>query len=126
MKNIFRGGRSTSSYKKKLKFLDMIKQTTFIHNQFNKEDLMKYNKDDTLFYLDPPYLLEDNNSYENTLDMKHFYEDIIYLFENNKAIFIHSYNYLLNYVFGKYKRMEYEKKYMHSRRIVPHYVYGSF
>ena len=125
-KNIIGGCRLAVNKKNKLKFLDMIKQTTFIHNQFNKEDLMKYNKDDTLFYLDPPYLLEDNNAYKNTLDMKHFYEDIIYLFENNKSIFIHSYNYLLNYVFGKYKRMEYEKKYMVSRRIVPHYVYGSF
>tara|TARA_R110002012_G_scaffold312405_1_gene523094 strand:+ start:473 stop:1240 length:768 start_codon:yes stop_codon:yes gene_type:complete len=126
MKNIFRGGMSTISDKRNLKFLDMIKQTTFIHNEFNKEDLIEYNKDDTLFYLDPPYLLEDNTAYSNTLDMKHFYEDILYLFENKNVMFIHSYNYLLNYVFGKYKLMEYQKTYAGSRKVVPHYVYTSF
>jgi len=126
LKNIFRGGCSTISDKKKLKFLDMIKTTTFIHNSFNKEDLDKYNKDTTLIYLDPPYILEDNSSYDNIDDMKIFYEDIIYLFENKKTIFIHSYNYLLNYVFGKYKKFEYTKKYRGSRKIVQHYVYGTF
>ena len=126
LKNIFRGGRANTSYKKNLKFLDMIKNTTFIHNNFNRKDLEKYDKDTTLFYLDPPYVLEDNTSYNNTDDMKTFYEDIIYLFENKKAIFIHSYNYLLNYVFGKYKRFEYTKKYMGSRKIVQHYVYGTY
>ena len=99
-------------YKKKLKFLDMIKTTTFIHNNFNKKDLNKYDKDTTLFY--------------NIDDMKTFYEDIIYLFENNKTIFIHSYNYLLNYVFGKYKQFEYSKKYGKSQKIVQHYVYGTY
>ena len=113
-------------YKKKLKFLDMIKTTTFIHNNFNKKDLDKYDKDITLFYLDPPYMLEDNSSYGNINDMKTFYEDIIYLFENKKTIFIHSYNYLLNYVFGKYKQFEYSKKYGKSQKIVQHYVYGTY
>ena len=126
LKNVFRSGRSTISYKKKLKFLDMIKTTTFIHNRFNKEDLEKYDKDTTLFYLDPPYFLEDNSSYNNIDDMKTFYEDIIYLFENKKTIFIHSYNYLLNYVFGKYKQFDYTKKYMGSGKIVLHYVYGTY
>lgn len=126
LRNVFRGGRANISYKKKLKFLDMIKTTTFIHNSFNKEDLEKYDKDTTLIYSDPPYLLEDNSSYGNIDDMKTFYEDIIYLFENKKTIFIHSYNYLLNYVFGKYKKFEYTKKYMGSRKIVQHYVYGTY
>jgi len=126
LRNIFRGGRSTIIYKKNLKFLDMIKKTTFIHNNFNKEELEKYDKDTTLFYLDPPYLLEDNSSYNNIDDMKTFYEDIIYLFENKKTIFIHSYNYVLNYIFGKYKQFEYTKRYSYSGKIVSHYVYGTY
>ena len=58
--------------------------------------------------------------------MRNFYEDITYLFENKKTIFIHSYNYLLNYVFEKYKRFEYTKKYVGSRKIVQHFVYGTY
>ena len=117
---------SRINYKKKLKFLDMIKSTTFIHNEFNKNDLMKYDKNTTLFYLDPPYLLEDNTSYTDISDMKGFYENISFLFENNKVIFIHSYNYLLDYVFGKYQKMEYAKKYGVSNKTVKHIVYGTY
>jgi site-specific DNA-adenine methylase len=113
-------------YKKKLKFLDMIKTTTFIHSNFNRQEIMKYDKETTLFYLDPPYLLEDNTLYNNIDDMKTFYEDIIYLFENNKTIFIHSYNYLLNYVFGKYKQLQYTKRYGNSGKVVQHFVYGTY
>lgn len=126
LKNIFCGCMASISYKNNLKFLDMIKKTTFIHNNFNREDLEKYNKDTTLFYLDPPYLFEDNSKYRNIGDMKTFYENIIYLFENKKTIFIHSYDYLLNCVFEKYKKFEYTKKYMGSRKIVQHYVYGTY
>ena len=114
------------SYKKKLKFLDMIKTTTFIYSKFNRQEIMKYDKENTLFYLDPPYLFEDNTSYNNIGDMKTFYEDIMYLFENNKTIFIHSYNYLLNNIFGKYKQLQYTKRYGNSGKIVQHFVYGSY
>ena len=38
-------------------------------------------------------------------------------------MFVHSYNFLLNYVFKKYKFMNYDKKYGNTRRIVDHVVY---
>lgn len=125
-RNMLIHSRISIGYKKKLKFLDMIKQTTFIYNQFNNQDLIEYNKEDTLFYLDPPYLGQDNNKYKDIKKITEIFKTISYLVKNRKTLFIHSYNFLLDEVFSKYKRMEYEKRYGSSGKIVNHYVYGSF
>ena len=125
-RNMLIHSRMAIGYKKKLKFLDMIIQTKFIYNQFNDQDLIEYNKEDTLFYLDPPYLGQDNNKYKDIKNLTEIFKTISYLVKNRKTLFIHSYNFLLDEVFSKYKRMEYEKRYGSSGKIINHYVYGSF
>ena len=123
--NCIRGGIIDSCNKTKLDkdFIEMFNNITFIYSDFIDIDFNIYDKEKTLIYLDPPYLLEDNSFYNDVSNMKVFYEKIVYLFENNKVLFIHSYNYLLDYVFEKYKYMEYKKKYRMSKKNVNHIVY---
>ena len=123
--NCIRGSRMDISSKNKLDkdFLDMFNNITFIYSDIINIDFTIYDKDKTLIYLDPPYLFEDNSFYKNVDNMKIFYETIINLFKTNKTIFIHSYNYLLDYVFKNYNYMIYEKKYRMSNKISNHIVY---
>lgn len=123
--NCFRGSYIDVVYKNKLDkdFLDMFNNITFIYSDIINIDFTIYDKDKTLIYLDPPYLLEDNSFYKEIENIRIFYETIINLFKTNKTIFIHSYNYLLDYVFKNYNYMNYEKKYRMSNKISNHIVY---
>tara|TARA_R100000655_G_scaffold14351_2_gene31955 strand:+ start:3502 stop:4275 length:774 start_codon:yes stop_codon:yes gene_type:complete len=114
---------SNPRYKLDKDFIEMFNNISFIYSDIINIDFNIYNKEKTLIYLDPPYLLENNSFYNDISNMKVFYEKIMYLFENNKVLFIHSYNYLLDYVFEKYKYMEYKKKYGMSKKNVNHIVY---
>ena len=127
--NLFRGVRATTSYKKKLKFLDMIKQTEFIYGDIIDIDFKQYDKKTTLIYLDPPYISSDNSRYICVDDNFYFnkvMEKIILLLKNNKCLFIHNYNYLMDELF-KYKKinklLEYDKKYCSGKNNI-HFVYG--
>ncbi len=104
-------------------FLDMFNNITFIHSDIINIDFTIYDKDKTLIYLDPPYLLENNTFYKDISSITIFYETIINLFKTNKTMFIHSYNYLLDYVFKEYNYMNYEKKYRMSNKMSNHIVY---
>ena len=101
----------------------MIKTTEFIYCNFEDFDLSKYDKDKTLIYLDPPYLLECNTYYSNTEDMRTFYEKLIKIFTTNICLFIHSYNYLLHDKFKQYEFMKYDKTYGNSGNKRVHMVY---
>jgi len=121
-KNIFSIRLARARNKNKLKFLDIIKTTTFIHDRFNNIDFNIYDKETSLIYLDPPYLFEDNSSYKNLGDMKLFFEKIHLLFQDYNSIFIHSYNFLLDNVFKKYYKNHYTKRYG-SGKVKSHYIY---
>jgi len=86
-------------------------------------DFTKYNKKYTLLYLDPPYILSDNNNYKDK-SLENIFEVILKLYKKKYNImFIHSYNYLLDFVFKKYNYMSYENKYWNTNNIVSHIVY---
>jgi site-specific DNA-adenine methylase len=102
--------------------LDLIKNSQFIHQNFLTIDFTKYKKD-TLLYLDPPYILSDNHNYKDK-SLENIFEVILKLYKKKyNCMFIHSYNYLLNFVFKKYNYMSYEKKYGNTNNIVSHIVY---
>jgi len=67
--------------------------------------------------------LSDNNNYKDK-SLENIFEVILKLYKNKyKCMFIHSYNYLLDFVFKKYNYMSYEKKYGNTNNIVSHIVY---
>jgi site-specific DNA-adenine methylase len=123
MHNISSGNVSRVYYKNKCKFIDMIKKSEFIYCNFEDFDLTKYDKEKTLIYLDPPYLLECNTYYCDTNDMRTFYEKLTKIFDLYNCIFIHSYNYLLDNIFNKYMFMKYDKTYGNSGNKRIHMVY---
>jgi len=103
--------------------LDLIKNSDFIHQNFLTIDFTKYNKKESLFYLDPPYILSDNMNYKDK-SLENIFEVILKLYKKNyKCMFIHSYNYLLDFVFKKYNYMSYEKKYGNTGNLSSHIVY---
>jgi site-specific DNA-adenine methylase len=98
-------------------FFNMLQDCDFIYKSFVEIDISEFNKDTTLFYLDPPYLLESNISYKSTVEeMKEYYEKIELLFENYHALMIHSYNWLIDKIWGKYKIGSYQKRYGSQRK----------
>ena len=103
--------------------LDLIKNSEFIYQNFLTIDFTKYNKKNTLIYLDPPYILSDTNNYKEK-SLENIFEVILKLYKNKyKCMFIHSYNYLLDFLFKKYNYMSYEKKYGNTKKIVSHIIY---
>jgi 16S rRNA G966 N2-methylase RsmD len=112
-----------ANYKKNISFLEMFKNTDFIYNNFNKNELLKYDKESTLVYLDPPYLLKCNGGYKRCGDIEVFFETIDYTLINYNSIFIHSYNFLIHKTFEKYEKLRYSKKYGFTKNQVIHVVY---
>ena len=56
--------------------------------------------------------------------LENIFEVILKLYKKKyKCMFIHSYNYLLDYMFGKYNYMSYEKIYSNTKNIVSHIIY---
>jgi site-specific DNA-adenine methylase len=123
MKNIDSNQMSSANYKKNIKFLDMFLNTEFIFNNFNKDELIKYDKNTTLIYLDPPYLLSFNDSYKDYSGIDFFFEDIEYTIKNYNTIFIHVYNFLIHRIFLKYEKLRYTKRYGISKKINEHVIY---
>ena len=102
--------------------LNLLKNSDFICENFLNIDFKKYDKEKTI-YLDPPYILSDNMHYEDK-SLENIFESILDLYnEKYKCIFIHSYNFLLDFVFKKYHYSSYIKMYGFTRNKVSHIVY---
>tara|TARA_R110002020_G_scaffold75872_2_gene192812 strand:+ start:12526 stop:13314 length:789 start_codon:yes stop_codon:yes gene_type:complete len=109
--------------KKNIGFQELFKSSEFIHCNFEDLDFKIYNKEKTLIYLDPPYILEHNDYYKSVDESFSYYEKLINLFETNICLFIHSYLGLLDFVFRKYKYMNYGKLYQNHNNQKIHIVY---
>jgi len=104
-------------------FLELMKNAEFIYSPFEQLDLSIYDKDRTLIYLDPPYILEDNSYYKSVDESFSYYEKLVNLFKTNICLFVHSYNGLLDYVFKDYTFMTYDKIYRNKGNKKIHSVY---
>lgn len=126
--NCIRGGIVNRANKSKIDkdFLDMFNNINFIHSDIINIDFTIYDKEKTLLYLDPPYLGKDNSYYDNVGDVTLFYECIMNLFKTNKTILIHTYNFLINFIFKECKYMEYSKKFRVSNSIENQIVYYNY
>lgn len=115
----------TPNYKRLCDF-EIFKHCEFINKNFCDEDLNNFNND-YFFYLDPPYLHSCNSYYSEELNLDKIYDTlykIIYT-KRKKCIFIHSYNWFIDYVYNKKKIYEYEKLYQLKKHIVKHICYGN-
>lgn len=121
-RNLFSVGFSDVSFKRienfNIDFLDLIEQSEFIKCNMAEINYNIYDRDRTLFYLDPPYILDCNQYYKETDGKFNFFDKIIELMKKNNTLLIHSYNCIVDYVFRKWKYGEYIKKYKH-RKICP-------
>jgi len=104
-------------------FLQLMKKAEFIFQPFDNLDLRGYDKDKSLIYLDPPYILEDNSYYKSVDETFSYYEKLVNLFKTNICLFVHSYNGLLDYVFKDYTFMTYDKTYRNKGNKKIHSVY---
>lgn len=118
--NLFRGGRTSVSYKKNCDF-GIFNNIEFKYGSAVDIDYTKFNNK-TLIYLDPPYLVSDNTQYVKFGSMDRIFETIDIILKNNQSIFIHSYAYLLHKHYIKYYKMNYSKTYGSGNK-VQHYVY---
>lgn len=103
--------------------LSLLKNSEFICDNFLNIAFTKYDKEKTLIYLDPPYILNDNTNYKDK-SLENIFEVILDLYnEKYKCIFIHSYNFLLDFVFKKYHYSSYNKLYQTLKNKTSHVVY---
>ena len=109
--------------KKKINF-EIFKHAIFIHSDICDIDFSIYDKEKTLFYLDPPYLFEECNYYKE--NDSNFFERILHLFADNfNTIFIHTNTFVINHLFKKYKYDKYKKTYRNSNKKTEHIVFYS-
>jgi site-specific DNA-adenine methylase len=115
--------------KEKLDFLDMIVKTEFINKQFEEIDITSFDKEKTLIYLDPPYMMTDNTTYKckfGTDELNNIFQQIFKLLDENNTIFVHQHNFLLDYILKKKMLLSYDKIYSATKRKTMHNVYGNF
>jgi len=107
------------------KYFEMIKKCSFYNIKFEDIEYSKYDKKNTLFYLDPPYLLECNTFYKkmDKYDVDTYYETIMMLFKNYKTYLTTSENWLVNKVFSKWKVDSYDKLYQINKTKRTHVSY---
>ena len=125
-KNILSSIIPKPTFKKKVCFLDMFKNITFINESFFNIDMSPYKSPNTLIYFDPPYLSEYNDDYSGHHKNKeeNIYKSVLDIFNDSyKCIMIHSFGFLINMVFEKYKYYEYTKIYSMRKKKVKHIVY---
>jgi len=110
-KNCMRGSNNTISYKKNCGFLELIEKCEFICCKFEDIDISEYDKEKTLWYLDPPYLSTSNTEYAQ-FDFNTLFKQLINMFKQNfNIIFIHQDNFLLSYIFKDWFHSNYGKTY---------------
>jgi len=105
-------------------FMDMIQNIKFIHNSFNLEELEKYDKETTLIYLDPPYLSAFNATYQ-VCGNNNIFVDIQTLLGKYEAMFVHSFDPLLDYFLKDYSRIRYPKRYNSKGGQIDHLIYSN-
>ena len=109
------------------KYFEMLKKCSFHAGRYEKIDFTKYNKQDTLFYLDPPYLLECNSFYKklDKYEVDSYYDTMLMLFEKYNTYLTTSHNWLVDKVFGKWKIDTYDKLYQINKTRRVHVSYYS-
>jgi len=109
------------------KYFEMLKKCSFHAGRYENIDFDIYNKTDTLFYLDPPYLLECNSFYKklDKYEVDSYYETMLMLFKDYNTYLTTSHNWLVDYVFGKWKIDTYEKLYQINKNTRQHVSYYS-
>lgn len=110
------------AYKRNAGFTEIFKHTDFICCKC--EDIpadILYN-DTTLVYLDPPYLVTNNSTYDTQFDLNTVFETIERLLSSADCLLVHQYNFLLCRAFKDFNTFVYKKTYG-SAKIVDHVIF---
>ena len=127
VKNISTSFISRIYKKNKLINLDIFDNIEFIYKPIQSIDFNQFDKESTLFYLDPPYLFETSFYNRDDWNNKSLFQHIINLYEKKfKVMFIHSYNTILDHIFKEWAFMDYLKRYGNTGKKVMHKVYYNF
>jgi len=105
---------------------EIFKHCKFINKDFYDEDINQFGKD-CFFYLDPPYIMSCNAFYGDIGSIDNIYKKMyeIIFTKRKKCIFIHNYNWFIDFVYKKKKVLRYDKLYQLKKRIVKHVCYGN-
>lgn len=83
------------------------------------------NNEEVFFIMDPPYMMACNYFYDtDNIKKLNIYEYFIYNHTNNKNVcFVLENNWIINFLFKNYKRIEYDKKYNgYKKKTVKHII----
>lgn len=83
-----------------------------------------YDKETTLYYIDPPYLFECNGWYKET-DQACFQVVLDLMLKGNHALLVHSHNVVLHHILKDHFLFDYDKVYKNKGKRVVHSVYAS-